>query len=347
MSRTGDYRRRMTRRLRIDDETTEAILSGARSGDARLAPMVAVVDEVRNLGHGPIPTPSAVLVTLFAQTTPRPVAAAVFAAADEASRGRRPRMRRRTQAVVASFAMIGLVGVAGVAGALPDRVQRAVADVVERLTPFSIPRPQPRPDGAKPASPGRADANHPVAGVPDTTGGSDAAGGSGAAVAAGGSDAVGSVDAVPGDAGELTSTAERAGTVLRETRAGVARTGEAAPADSGIEPTVPDERAAPGPLVRGARSTAPGPTHTVGTAPDRTRPSDTAPGANRHPATTMSTKGNPSDTAPGPDPSGVTPAPTKGNPSDTAPGPRPDAPASTLDSPSDAAPGNTKSAKSK
>ena len=143
MSRVGDYRKRMTRRLRINDELADAILSGNRVNDERLDAVSEFADLVRELGHGPVPRPSAVLQSLFAATPPPPPLAVAatrrMATASRPHVARRP--RRGVLALVMSVVAVGAFGAAGVAGALPSSVQRRLADVVERLTPFSIPRP--------------------------------------------------------------------------------------------------------------------------------------------------------------------------------------------------------------
>jgi hypothetical protein len=123
----------VTELLRADVLRTAGV-----GGDAELA---EALQQLQSLGHGPLPLPSAELAALLG-----PGAAVVPSAGR-----RRSRRRKAVLGGVLTGAMtLGLTGVAAANDKLPGPAQRAVSDVVDTLTPFTIdsrPKSPPRPSG--------------------------------------------------------------------------------------------------------------------------------------------------------------------------------------------------------
>ena len=136
MSRGGDNKRSMRRRVRFDDATADAVVGGHHFGREELTGVVAFVDDVRAMSHRAAPPPSAALAALFADgaVVPLPVA--------KPHRSGRARVGPWTKAALVGFVGVGSVAVAGAAGALPAPAQHLVAEVIRTLTPFSIPDPE-------------------------------------------------------------------------------------------------------------------------------------------------------------------------------------------------------------
>jgi hypothetical protein len=153
------------RRSPLDDATAEALIAGdtGANGDD-LAGLSAFLEEVRALGQGPPPPPSAALGRMLAGQ-PQPGAGRVLrlVGAGEgvptdpqaASNGHRRRAgagvraeatgrTRPSAGAVARAAVLALVATAGVTGAvaarlLPEPAQRTVSRAIETVTPFEIP----------------------------------------------------------------------------------------------------------------------------------------------------------------------------------------------------------------
>ncbi|MDX6256336.1 MAG: hypothetical protein QOJ11_2670 [Frankiales bacterium] len=129
----------------LDDRRVEALLRGTTGSDEpRLTALLALA---RSLGEGPAPQPSPALAALLSSgsLTQEP------STAD-------PRWRRRlaTVALVSFGSSAALVGAAA-ANVLPSAAQTAVAEVVNHVTPLTLPgahpvRP-PAPDVERPAAP--------------------------------------------------------------------------------------------------------------------------------------------------------------------------------------------------
>lgn len=113
----------------FDDGTVEALLAGNRAaGEPQLE---AVLAELRRLGAGAAPRPSEALIAAFDHGL-------TLAPALPARRSR----RRVAAGVAAAVTLLfGSIVGAAAANALPGTAQRAVAAVVERLTPIKLPRP--------------------------------------------------------------------------------------------------------------------------------------------------------------------------------------------------------------
>lgn len=137
------------RREPLDDRAADALLSGhSVVGEELLSSFVA---QMRALEPTSPPRPSAELAALLEAGVP--------AAAAPISRPLAGR-RRRTRAVswglplqtaLGGLAFTGLVLGAASTNSLPSPVQTAVADVVEAVTPLTVPRPTPH--AAKPSTP--------------------------------------------------------------------------------------------------------------------------------------------------------------------------------------------------
>ncbi|HEY8302618.1 MAG TPA: hypothetical protein VIG48_12020 [Jatrophihabitans sp.] len=146
MSGYDDDGRDMTRGFDSDTIDTGGGNSGAGSGAA----VAQFIDELRGLGDQEPPAPS-------------PELAAVLAGTALPSRGRRP-ARGRVVAAVVACAVLGGTGIAAAKGRLPQPAQRVVSDVVDSVTPFTVPsRPEPNPpERTTPEQPVR----RPVVGPP-------------------------------------------------------------------------------------------------------------------------------------------------------------------------------------
>ena len=156
-------------RRELDDRTAEALLAGRPVADEPA--LSALVAQMRSLTPTEAPGPNAALAELLAHGLPEAAVGALAA---------RTGVRRRAVSwVVAHRAVswsrslqVGLgaavvtVALAGgaAANALPPVVQTAVADVVEAVTPLTVPRPQP----AEPVLPTRDPVPAPSASTADS-----------------------------------------------------------------------------------------------------------------------------------------------------------------------------------
>ena len=109
---------------------------GARDA-ATGAAVAQFIDDLRSLGEADPPTPNAELAAVLqGAPVPRPV--------------RTGSGRKRVVVAVAASLLVGGAGVAAANGRLPQPAQRLVSDVVDNLTPFSVPA---RTGGDEPAGP--------------------------------------------------------------------------------------------------------------------------------------------------------------------------------------------------
>ncbi len=143
-----------TRRA-LDDRAVEALLTGHPvEGHEDLQ---ALLTTVRTASAPTAPVPSAALAALLTDGMPVPASAPPVT----------PRPRRRRVAVPAALALaitgsFGLFAGAAAANQLPARVQTAVADVVESVTPLQVPRPAARVPDSTRRTPGRQDESTPA-----------------------------------------------------------------------------------------------------------------------------------------------------------------------------------------
>ncbi|MBW3548467.1 MAG: CHRD domain-containing protein [Actinobacteria bacterium] len=175
----------------LDDATVEALVAGdTGAGTDDLAGLSAFLEEVRALGEGPPPPPSAALAGMLAGEPEPGAGSALRLVGDEGGPARPPAAanghRRRAGAgsrqpsagVVARAAVLALVATAGVTGAaaarlLPDPAQRAVSTAIETITPFQVPGASSGDAGeamarqGEPFSPGEGDGPLAPAGGPD------------------------------------------------------------------------------------------------------------------------------------------------------------------------------------
>jgi hypothetical protein len=113
--------------------------SGAGNGDAATGAAVAqFIDDLRSLAEAPPPAPNAELAAVL-EGAPVPRAARPVSG------------RKRVVVAVAASVLVAGTGVAAANGRLPQPAQRLVSDVVDNLTPFSLPS-APRSD--EPSVPG-------------------------------------------------------------------------------------------------------------------------------------------------------------------------------------------------
>ena len=136
-------------RRELDDRTAEALLAGRPVADEPA--LAALVAQMRALTPTEAPGPSAALADLLTHGLPE-AAVGVLAA--------RTGVRRRAVSWVvarravswsrplqvglgAAVVTVALAGGAAAANSLPPVVQTAVADLVEAVTPLTVPRPQP------------------------------------------------------------------------------------------------------------------------------------------------------------------------------------------------------------
>ena len=139
MDGRGDYPGAMNEPF-PDDARAEALLRGEATGaDPGSAAVAAFVREMRASASGPAPAPSPALAALLgqgAQAPERPPVAVPAARRAPARRG-----WRRWIAVAGigtGVALTSVVG-AGAAGLLPGPAERVVGEVVETLTPLTLP----------------------------------------------------------------------------------------------------------------------------------------------------------------------------------------------------------------
>lgn len=128
---------------RYDDDAREMGDSfgfdGGGGRDAATGAAVAqFIDDLRGLGEAEPPPPTAEL-------------AAVLRGAPVPRQHRVSAGRKRVVAAVAASLLVGGTGVAAANGRLPQPAQRLVSDVVDNLTPFSVPA---RSDSDHPSGPG-------------------------------------------------------------------------------------------------------------------------------------------------------------------------------------------------
>ena len=175
MSRLDDHFQEMSTHT-ISDEAVEAFFSGfsgfpglgsSPSRWEQEGPLAMLADDVALAVSGPGPRPDHALLQLFWSTAAPPPE-------PEAHRGPAPvgRFRLAVGALLASVMAFTGVGVAGAVGVLPAPVERAVAGVVETVTPFELPGPDAdRSRGARGPEPSQGrglpgPVPAPVAGVP-------------------------------------------------------------------------------------------------------------------------------------------------------------------------------------
>ena len=158
MSGAGDYEHEMFRRFDLDDETTDAIVSGRDPGRADVAMLVAFVEDARSLTRRPVPAPSAPLAAILAEGLATEKSGVLVTAGSNGSgpanevAGPPTRRRRRTAVAqllsglsVGAKAALGIgvaaaaVTGAGAAGALPGPAQHAIAAALNTVTPFEFP----------------------------------------------------------------------------------------------------------------------------------------------------------------------------------------------------------------
>ena len=301
MSRGGDNKRSMRRRVRFDDATADAVVAGHHFGREELAGVVAFVDDVRAMSHRAAPPPSPALAAIFVTgaVVPLPVA--------RPHRSGRAGVGPWRKAALVALVGAGSVAVAGAAGALPASAQHLVAEVIRTLTPFSIPDPE-RDEVVKPMI------GDPATRVADAVGSSVAGGSSAPTVPAGPTLPVAAQPSGSPPVSGATSGGDRSASHA----GGVSTAGHDASAsgatipaqsDHADSPSTPSTSATPSTpaasspkgassLVRQGPSAANPVKHT---APGKVSPGDTAPG-----------KVSPADTAPVSSPSG--------KPNGTAPG---------------------------
>lgn len=155
MGLSRDGREDALGRRRLDDATAEALIAGdAGAGTDELAGVAAFLEEVRALGEGPPPPPSAALARMLAGE-PEPgtgnvlrlvgdeCAPASPPATSDGHHGQAgPGWRRPSAGAVARAAVLAVVATAGVTGAaaarlLPEPAQQAVSTAIETITPFT------------------------------------------------------------------------------------------------------------------------------------------------------------------------------------------------------------------
>ena len=143
----------------LSDSDVEALLAG------RVVPahpgLQAVVGVMRTAAGVAAPTPSAALAAVLAGGfDPSPVIPAVLAPA--------PWRHRAAQVVLAAVAALTATAGAAAANVLPPAVQSTVADVVEAVTPFDVPRPGDTGGAGTPAGSGpqTSDVRTPVVQAP-------------------------------------------------------------------------------------------------------------------------------------------------------------------------------------
>ena len=158
MSGAGDYEHEMFRRFDLDDETTDAIVSGRDPGRADVAMLVAFVEDARSLTRRPVPAPSAPLAAILAEGLSTEKSSVLVTAgsngsgpANEAAGPPTRRKRRMAVAQLLSGLSVGAkaavgIGVAaaavtgaGAAGALPGPAQHVIAAALNTVTPFGFP----------------------------------------------------------------------------------------------------------------------------------------------------------------------------------------------------------------
>ena len=131
------------------DRRNEALLAGhGEPGDAALQ---QVLVDVRLLGAGPVPQPSAALTALLTGATPLPTPeVGLSRPAGGRHRSRRSPLRAVVLSVLVGFSVLTA---SAAANALPREAQRTVAHVLNILTPFHFPSPPqqlPTPGGSTP-----------------------------------------------------------------------------------------------------------------------------------------------------------------------------------------------------
>lgn len=164
----------------IDDVTADALLRGDDVDD-RFAALVSVLDDLRGVGDGGPPAPSAALAALLDGTSEGPPAPRV---------GRAPRRRRRALRVaggvglaaklaIGGGAAAAALGGAGIAGVLPAPAQSVVDEVIGAVTGVFSPReddeaPKAPTGPGSPAGTG-TDADRRADGTPGSADGTDRA----------------------------------------------------------------------------------------------------------------------------------------------------------------------------
>ena len=139
MSGYDDDAREMGATFGFDDD-------GGNRDAATGAAVAQFIDDLRSLGEADPPEPTAELAAVL-QGGPVPRA------------GRVATGRKRLVVAVAASLLVGGTGVAAANGRLPQPAQRLVSDVVDNLTPFSVPA---KSDPDVPSGPGPTPAHDRV-----------------------------------------------------------------------------------------------------------------------------------------------------------------------------------------
>ena len=163
MSSFDDDRYEMPQARQIDDELIEALLTGAHDGGGNedLMAFASFATDVRMTARH-VPVPSAALMAALPTVIstdkgdlPATAASNVYGPATQVSG--LPKWRKvimNIKAYVAGLGVVAKIGLgaglaaaattgAGVAGGLPPALQHAVSNVVEAVTPFSVPKSAP------------------------------------------------------------------------------------------------------------------------------------------------------------------------------------------------------------
>jgi hypothetical protein len=134
----------VTARRDLDDSTADALLAGR---DVQAEPALSsLMGALRALADGPAPAPSSALASLLEGGFEAPTQVLPVAPSPRSWRARTWALPLQLSMGVA--AALGLILGAAAANELPAPAQTAVADVVEAVTPLSVPRPVKHPTPA-------------------------------------------------------------------------------------------------------------------------------------------------------------------------------------------------------
>jgi len=158
VSGASDYEDGMFRRFDLDDDTTDAIVSGRDPGRADVAMLVSFVEDARAISRRPVPVPSAPLAAILAEGLSTEKSGVLVTAVNNGAGPAKeaagsPGRTKKKQAVAQLVARLSVgakaalgIGVAavavtgaGAAGALPGPAQHAVAAALNTMTPFGFP----------------------------------------------------------------------------------------------------------------------------------------------------------------------------------------------------------------
>ena len=122
----------------LDDEAVERLLAGRRlTAPGDLADLAPLLDDIRSLGHGPVPPPSSALTRILTMGAPEDAGPMYPAGSTQDDTARR---RAATKASWVAAAAATVVAVAATLDVLPRPAQRMVATAVSAVTPFELPR---------------------------------------------------------------------------------------------------------------------------------------------------------------------------------------------------------------